>query len=53
MRGSFKFNTNHFPIQNYYKREIVRGSDGKPTIRTTELLFKDHKDSYYQDCHMQ
>jgi branched-chain amino acid transport system substrate-binding protein len=53
VRGGFKFNTNHFPIQNYYKRQVVRGDDGKPTILTKELLFKDHKDSYYQDCHMQ
>ena len=52
VRGPFTYNVNHMPIQNYYKREVVRGADGKPTIRTTGIVLADHKDSYYKDCKM-
>jgi branched-chain amino acid transport system substrate-binding protein len=52
VRGPFTYNTNHVPIQNFYKREVVRGADGKPFIRTTGIVFADHKDAYYKDCKM-
>ena len=52
VRGPFKYNTNHVPIQNFYKREVERGPDGKPMIRTTGIVFTDYKDSYYKDCKM-
>jgi branched-chain amino acid transport system substrate-binding protein len=52
VRGPFTYNVNHMPIQNFYKREVVHGADGKPTIRTTGIVLADHKDSYYKDCKM-
>jgi branched-chain amino acid transport system substrate-binding protein len=52
VRGPFTYNTNHVPIQNFYKREVERGPDGKPTIRTTGIVFADYKDSYYKECKM-
>ena len=52
VRGPFKYNTNHIPIQNFYKREVVAGTDGKPMIVNRGAVFTDHKDAYYQDCKM-
>ncbi len=52
VRGAFKYNTNHMPIQDFYRREVVRDSDGKPTIVTTGVIFRNHADSYAKDCKM-
>jgi branched-chain amino acid transport system substrate-binding protein len=52
VRGPFKYNVNHIPIQNFYKREVVRGPDGKPAIVSRGAVFTAHKDSYYQQCPM-
>ena len=52
VRGKFSYNTNHHPIQNYYEREVVLGADGKPTIVTRSVVFKNHKDSHYKKCKM-
>ncbi len=51
-RGPFVFNVNHHPIQNFYEREVVMGSDGKPTIATRGVVFRDAKDSHYKKCKM-
>jgi branched-chain amino acid transport system substrate-binding protein len=52
IRGKFTYNTNHIPIQNFYKREVVADADGNPKIVTTGIVFENHKDSYSQDCKM-
>ena len=52
VRGKFKYNTNHVPIQNFYKREVVAGKDGKPMIVNRGVVLKDHKDAYYKECKM-
>ena len=49
-RGPFKYNVNGFPIQNFYKVEVVKGSDGKPTILNRGIVTTDHKDSYWEKC---
>ncbi|MEO8558149.1 MAG: ABC transporter substrate-binding protein [Rhodospirillales bacterium] len=51
-RGPFKFNTNHFPIQNVYIQETVKDKDGVLTLKTVETVFKDLKDPYYEKCSM-
>ncbi len=50
IRGDFKYNVNGIPVQNFYKREVVAGPDGKPMIKTASVVFKDHKDSYWEKC---
>ena len=50
IRGPYSYNVNGFPIENFYKREVVKGPDGKPQIVTRGLVFKDHKDPYWQQC---
>ena len=49
-RGKIAFNNNHFPIQNYYMREVVKLDDGKLGIRITNTVFENYKDSYAKDC---
>ena len=50
VRGPFKYNTNHFPIQNFYKVEVVRSPTGKIELKNRGIVFKDHKDSYAKEC---
>jgi branched-chain amino acid transport system substrate-binding protein len=52
-RGSFKFNRNQYPIQNYYVRTI--GSDGKGGLINksfNEPILKNHGDAYVEQCNM-
>ena len=51
-RGKFSYNVNHSPIQDYWKREVVNGPDGKPTIVTRGKVFANAKDSHYTKCKM-
>ena len=51
-RGDFAFGANHFPIQDYYQFEVVRGTGGEATIKTGKLIFENYKDPYYRACKM-
>jgi branched-chain amino acid transport system substrate-binding protein len=53
VRGTFKFNTNQYPIQNYYVRTV--GSDGKGGLINKSIgepILKNHGDAYVQQCAM-
>ena len=53
VRGPFKFNTNQYPIQNYFVRTV--GADGKGGLINksfNEPILKDHGDAYVQQCQM-
>lgn len=50
VRGGFSFNVNGLPIQDIIKREVVLGTDGPPQIVGRGVVFKSHKDSYWQSC---
>lgn len=52
VRGPFKYNTNHFPIQDFYLFQIVKDKDGNLVRKTVQTIFKGHTDSYVQDCAM-
>jgi branched-chain amino acid transport system substrate-binding protein len=52
VRGRFKFNTNHMPIQNFYAGPIVADGEGKSKIGPLELILKDHKDNFASTCQM-
>jgi branched-chain amino acid transport system substrate-binding protein len=52
VRGSFKFNSNHFPIQDYYLRVIIKDAKGRVTNRTLGTVFKAHADAYAASCKM-
>jgi branched-chain amino acid transport system substrate-binding protein len=52
VRGSFKFGSNHHPIQDILVREVVAGPDGKATNKLIGVALKDHQDVYAVDCKM-
>ncbi|MCZ6454000.1 MAG: ABC transporter substrate-binding protein [Alphaproteobacteria bacterium] len=52
IRGKFKMGPNHFPIQNFYSREVVADADGNWTTKITGVALKDHQDVYAKDCKM-
>jgi len=52
-RGKFSYNTNHFPIQNFYLLKTVTGPAGQdPVMEIQKTVFTNHKDSYYKECGM-
>lgn len=52
VRGAFKFNTNHYPVQDYFLRVITKDSQGRVTNRTLGKVFENHADAYAGDCKM-
>lgn len=52
VRPGFHFNTNHFPIQDYYLTEIVKDEKGRLIMGLRGLIAKDHHDAYAKDCKM-
>ena len=52
VRGKFKYNTNHFPIQNFYLLRIGKESDGTFVRKIQKVVFADHADAYAGECKM-
>jgi branched-chain amino acid transport system substrate-binding protein len=52
LRGAFKFNTNHYPIQDFYHVKVVKRPDGKFETEIVEKVFSNYSDSYVKDCPM-
>lgn len=52
VRGTFKFNSNGFPVQDYYLRVITKDAQGRITNRTLNTVFKNHVDAYVGQCKM-
>ena len=52
VRGPFKYNTNHFPIENFYLLRIAKDSDGNFVRKMQKVVFADHADAYAQECKM-
>jgi branched-chain amino acid transport system substrate-binding protein len=51
-RGSFRFNTNQFPIQDFHQAKVVKHSDGKPRIVIEDIALKNYGDAYAAECPM-
>src|SRR5690606_22709293 len=49
-RGPYTYNVNGIPVQNFYKREVVRADDGKLWITTRGIALQDDKDPFWQQC---
>src|SRR3981189_749796 len=41
LRGPFKYGNNHFPIQNFYLQDVVKGADGELSLKTVSTIVKD------------
>lgn len=52
VRGKFRMGNNHFPIQNFYSREVVVDKDGKWTTSVRDVVLRDHQDPYAKLCKM-
>lgn len=50
VRGSFKFNNNQFPIQDYYVFEGTKDASGNPTLKTVTKVLTAAKDAYGSAC---
>ncbi len=52
LRGSFKFNTNHYPIQDFYLVKVAKRADGKYETEIAKKVFTAYGDTYAKDCPM-
>jgi branched-chain amino acid transport system substrate-binding protein len=52
VRGKFKYNTNHFPIEDFYLLRIGKDKDGNFVRMIEKKVFDDHADSYADQCNM-
>lgn len=48
--GPFRFNTNQFPIRNFYRVDVVKDASGQATFAVKGTAFTDHADAYSKDC---
>ena len=52
LRGAFRFNTNHYPIQDFYLVKVAKRADGKYETEIAEKVFTNYSDPYVKDCQM-
>jgi len=52
VRGRFKFNSNHFPIQNFYLTKVEKNAKGEVVAAVKGLIDEDHTDAYVGECKM-
>lgn len=50
--GPFRFNTNQFPIRNYYRVEVAKDATGQVALVNKGVVLKDHADRLYTQCAM-
>jgi branched-chain amino acid transport system substrate-binding protein len=52
VRGAFKFNTNHYPIQDFYLVKVAGRPDGKFQTEIVKKVFTNHIDPHVINCSM-
>jgi len=52
VRGKFKFNVNHYPVQDYYLRLVRKDEKGRITNKLMGTIFANHADAYVGQCKM-
>jgi branched-chain amino acid transport system substrate-binding protein len=52
VRGEFKFNVNHYPIQDHYIVRIAKDDEGVLMHQLVAKATEDHKDHYFAKCPM-
>ncbi|WOH84347.1 ABC transporter substrate-binding protein [Bradyrhizobium sp. BEA-2-5] len=50
LRGTFKFNTNGYPIQDFYLTKVAKRPDGKFQTEIVQKVFSNYGDRYAKDC---
>jgi branched-chain amino acid transport system substrate-binding protein len=52
LRGGFKYNTNHYPIQDFYLVKVAKRGDGKYQTEIVQKVFENYADPHAKDCTM-
>ena len=52
IRGKFRFNNNHFGIQNYYRTEVAKDAKGRLFEANRGVVLADNEDTYHTQCPM-
>jgi branched-chain amino acid transport system substrate-binding protein len=52
VRGNFKFNNNHYPIQDFYLVKVAKRPDGKFQTEIVKKVFENYGDPYAAECPM-
>lgn len=52
LRGGFKFNTNNYPIQDFYLVKVAKRADGKFQTEIEKKVFANDADVHAKDCPM-
>jgi len=52
-RGEYRFGPNHYPIQSYYLREVVKNADGSVSNKYVAKVADKLADAYVAECKMQ
>ena len=50
MTGPFRFNTNQFPIRNYYRIDVGTDAAGQAAFVNKGAVFTNHADAYSKEC---
>jgi branched-chain amino acid transport system substrate-binding protein len=50
LRGPFKFNTNGYPIEDFYLTKVAKRPDGKFQTEIVQKVFENYGDRYAKDC---
>ncbi|HIF60761.1 MAG TPA: ABC transporter substrate-binding protein [Rhodospirillales bacterium] len=50
LRGNFRYEKEHYPIQDFYAREVVKGSDGKWTIVQRGKVVSNSRAPNHEEC---
>jgi branched-chain amino acid transport system substrate-binding protein len=52
LRGAFKFNSNNYPIQDFYLVKVAKRPDGKFQTEIDKKVFENSADTHAKDCPM-
>ena len=52
LRGNFKFNTNNYPIQDFYLVKVAKRADGKFETQIVQKIFESYGDRHAKDCEL-
>ena len=52
VRGKYVYGNNHFPIQDFFLREVVKDNKGKWTTKIVQKVYSKHQDVYASKCKM-
>jgi branched-chain amino acid transport system substrate-binding protein len=50
VRGAFRFNTNGYPVQDFYLVKVAKRADGKFQTEVVQKVFRDYADVHAAEC---